>query len=101
MPAQNTYSPKEAKNTGLDVIAEIQSLDWNIDQERELRDEFMEENDMFMANETQNKITELEIRKGNLVDNLDEEAQREILEEKNVNRQPGDGATDFYIIKDK
>jgi len=57
MKNSTTYSIKEANKKNIAVMAEIQSLEREVEANSELRDEFMDENDMFMAKVLQDDIS--------------------------------------------
>jgi len=94
------YTLTEAKEAGLDTVEKLQSLIRDIDGDRELRDEFLEEDDLHMANETQNDILKKEIRRLDLMESLNGK-QLKFFKTLNVQRIPGDGGSDFYAVEGK
>lgn len=94
------YTLTESKEEGLDTVEELQSLIRDINGDRELRDKFLEDDDLIMANETQNDITKKEIRRLKLMKSLNKK-QLKFFKTLNVQRIPGDGGSDFYSIEDK
>ena len=98
MKNSTTYSIKEANKKNIAVMAEIQSLEREIEANSELRDEFMDENDMFMANGLQDDISADTWRKIELERTLNA-IEKRFMETNAIYFQNGEGGSDFYYTK--